>query len=304
MIVQANLSGIQAFCLTYELGNFTEAAKSLDVTPQAVSRAVGRLEQDLGVSLFRRNTRQLNATEEGRIYYESARNALQALLDAEQALHPSAKANIQGTVKLSVPSSFAQHRLAHWMLDLQKRLPEVKLDLKISNQNKDFVEQGFDLAIQEGDVRKKANVTQRKLGDFSLGVFVAPSYIKAHGEPQLPMELEQHHCVLSSRVGSTKVLPWTFSPSPDVLIPPSSILIHDDLQTMIALAKAGAGFIQTYHFLVETDLKAGRLVEVLRPYGGCTRSFSLLYTSDTKDKPAVQAVIDVLMEKSLQDPRH
>jgi DNA-binding transcriptional LysR family regulator len=303
MIVQANLSGIQAFCLTYELGNFTEAAKAMGLSPQAVSRAVGRLEQDLGVTLFRRNTRHLHATEQGRLYYVASRAALDQLLDAERVLAGDQANTSQGRVRISVPTTYGHHRFLPWMAEFQAQYPGIEVEVEVSNENVDFVREGFDMAIRMGDIKKDASYVARRLGDFSLGVFASPIYLAKHGIPAYPMELEQHRCVVFVRPSSGKVLPWVFSPEPEVLIPPSSIKVRHDVLGLISVARTGGGLIQLYHYLVEHELERGELVEVLQAYGGKSRPFSLIYPIDNKDIPSIRAMIDFIMERSLQDPR-
>ena len=303
MIMQANLSGIQAFCLAYELGNFTEAAKALDVSPQAISRAVARLESELGVTLFRRSTRHIHATEQGRLYYAGAKEALQTLLEAERQLLVSEEARLEGRVRLLLPSAYAHRRVLPWLSDFQEEHAGVQVELTISNRQLDFVQEGYDLAIRAGDVKRSTAYTARKLGDFSLGVFASPGYLATHGTPTFPMDLEQHRCVLFTRPNSNKILPWTFSPDPDVFIPPSSLRVSQDELALVTLAKQGAGFVQLQHFLVQEELERGELVEVLQSYGGRARSFSLLCQTALAQDPAVQTLVDFIMERSLQDPR-
>lgn len=303
MIMQANLSGIQAFCLAYELGNFTEAAKALDVSPQAVSRAVARLEADLGVTLFRRSTRHIHATEQGRLYYTSARDALQALLEAERKLLAEEEDRIEGCVRVLLPTAYAHRRFLPWLARFQNHFPGIDVELTISNRQLDFVAEGFDLAIRAGDVKRSSSYTIRKLGDFSLGVFASPAYLAEQGTPTFPMELEQHRCLLFTRPHSNKVLPWTFSPDPDVFIPPSSIRVSQDELGLVTLAKQGAGFVQLPHFLVRDELERGELVEVLRSHGGRARTFSLLCHAERLEDLAVQKLVEFVMERSLQDPR-
>ena len=303
MIMQANLSGIQAFCLAYELGNFTEAAKALDVSPQAISRAVARLEGELGVTLFRRSTRHIHATEHGRVYYASARDALQTLLEAERKLLAEESDLIEGCVRVLLPTAYAHRRFLPWLATFQQHYPGIDVELTISNRQLDFIKEGFDLAIRSGDVKRSPSYTVRKLGDFSLGVFASPDYLERHGTPTFPMELEQHRCILFTRPNSNKVLPWTFSPDPDVFIPPSSIRVSQDELGLVTLAKQGAGFVQLQHFLVQEELERGELVEVLQSHGGRARAFSLLCHAERAEDIARQKLVEFVMERSLQDPR-
>src|SRR5689334_22488417 len=97
--------GVELFVTTVEAGNFTRAAAKLALTPAAVSRAIARQEERLGVLLFRRTTRKVELTSEGQTYFETCRQALALLDDAERSLTQK-KARASGLVRLSVPTTY------------------------------------------------------------------------------------------------------------------------------------------------------------------------------------------------------
>ena len=306
-LIQANLSGIQAFHKTYELGNFTEAAKALGLSPQAVSRSVGRLEEDLGVVLFRRNTRSLHATEHALHYYEGTRDALQALYGAERRLRPPEEQGgaLQGSVRLSAPTTYGHRRLMPWLGAFGRLHPQIEIDLEVSQGREDLEAlcASTDLVIRAGALKRASGLIAQRLGDFTLGVFASPSYLREHGEPDFPQELERHRCVTFMRPGSERVLPWVFSPQPEVWLPPSQIRVRQDALGLVSLACQGAGLIQAHHYLVERELERGELLEVLKPFGGCTRSFWLIHEPARGQRDEVRAMIEFIMERSLRDAR-
>jgi DNA-binding transcriptional LysR family regulator len=289
----ATLPNIEAFCLAFEANSFTKAASMIGLTPQALSRAVARLEASLGVTLFRRTTRQLHPTDQGRSYYEACRQAITVLADAEQQLSKRQK-NPTGKVRISAPTTYGHHRLLPSLAEFCREFPEVEVEVNISNRNIDFVQEGYDLAIRMGVIQDKTFVS-RCLGDFTLGIFASPEYLKGQKAPASLDELQGHRCIVFLLPRTGRVLPWEFSVAPKQYTPRQAYQVSDDALGLITLARAGVGLIQTYHFLVEQELSRGELVEVLPALGGSTRRFSLLYPKAVAQTRASRVLLDFIL---------
>lgn len=295
--LESTLPNLLSFCRTFERGSFTRAAKALRVTPAAVSRSVARLERALGATLFRRTTRELRPTAKGRAYYEKCAAALrllatgeQELLDAEDGPAP------HGLVRISVPTTYGLRRLLPQMGGFRERYPGIELELHVSNQNIDFVREGFDLAVRMG-VIGDAGMVARKLGDFPQGVFASPDYLARRGTPRGIEALADHDCIAFLMPSTGRVLPWLFASPNRELLPSAQVRCAEDPHGGLALCKAGLGLFQTYRFLVEEEVARGELVEVLRGRSGRTRRFSLLYPKDGLRSRAVRAVTDFILER-------
>src|SRR6186713_1148446 len=141
------LGSIELFCLAAEHQGFTAAAAIAGVTPAAVSRSIGRLEERLGARLFVRTTRQIRLTDAGRAYFERCRAALDQLVDAEREVGGQ-QARPSGTLRISVPTTYGHHRLLPMLPAFMQAHPDVKVELHVSNRNIDFGDEGFDLAIR------------------------------------------------------------------------------------------------------------------------------------------------------------
>jgi DNA-binding transcriptional LysR family regulator len=297
--VLSTLPNLESFARTYETGSFTSAARVLSVTPQAVSRSVARLEHTLGVTLFRRTTRTCAPTEAALRYYELCKQALSLLAIGERELASGKKA-VQGQVRISVPTTFGHQRLLPWLGRFRERAPEVDVEVNVSNQNIDFVTDGYDMAIRMGVVRDASQMV-RKLGDFPLGVFASPSYLGRYGTPKTPADLERHHCLGFVMPRSGRILPWTFRPGPRSFRPDARYRCSDDVLGLVTLARAGVGLIQLYDYLVEEDLAGGILVEVLAPFRGESRPFSLLYPRAVVPSRAARTLIDFIVEQAREE---
>jgi len=286
----STLPNVEAFCQTFATGSFTKAARALGVTPQATSRSVARLERTLGVELFRRTTRHLAPTDAARRYYARCTQALALFAIAEREA-AAGHAALEGCVRISVPTTYGHHRLLPSLAAFRERHPGIEVELNVANRNIDFVRDGFDLAIRMGSAID-AGLIARKLGDFPLGVYAAPSYLARHAAPRAPSELADHTCLAFVMPSSNRVLPWSFVPGPQRFVPAAPYRCSDDPLALITLARAGLGLIQIYDFLVEDDLARGRLVEVLAPYRGRSRPFSLIYPRAPRQARAVRALIE------------
>ncbi len=297
--MQARLVSVEAFCLSYELGNFTQAAKALGVTPQAVSRSVAKLEQSLQVALFRRNTRHIEATEAGRNYYRACKEALQILSTAEAQVRGQ-EDQLAGEVRVSVPTTYGNHLFLPQLAEFRARFPRIHVEVEVSNRNIDFVKDSFDMAIRMGPL-PDASFVARRLGEFSLGVFASPKYLKQRPRPTRLAELEDHECALFVMPRTGRILPWVFLPGPESIVPPAALRVRDDVTGLVAFARAGGGLIQIYHYLVREELARGELVEVLSGYSGHTRRFSLIYPREATERPAVRALVEYVVEMSQAD---
>lgn len=290
--LQSTLPNLLTFCATFELGSFSEAARRLGVTPQAASRSVARLEETLGVPLFRRTTRTVTPTDEARAYYQTARQVLALLSQAERDVSRRDGAEA-GMVRLSAPTSYGHHRLLPSLAAFRERHPTIELEVHIGNRNVDFTREGFDLAIRLGTIREKGLIT-RKLGDFSLGVWGSPAYLARRPAPRTPAQLDDHDCITFVMPSTGRVLPWTFVPAPRAFTPRAAVRCSEDVLALLTLARAGLGLVQTYDFLVEKDVERGLLVEVLRDFRGASRPFSLVYPATPRRAPPARVLIEFL----------
>ncbi|MDQ8020701.1 MAG: LysR family transcriptional regulator [Moraxellaceae bacterium] len=290
------LGSIELFCKAAELGGFTAAAEALGVTPAAVSRAIGRIEERLGVRLFVRSTRRMRLTDDGQLYHEQCRQALAQIEEAERAItgHQAVPA---GVLRISVPTTYGHSRVMPMLPAFRARYPAVSVEVEVSNRNIDFVEQGFDLAIRLG-APPDSRLVARKLEDASMGVFASPDYLSRHGEPRTLDELQQHVSAQFVRPSTGRVMPWVFRrDGADIELQlDSPVRVLEDVLGCVSFARAGGGLVQIYHFVVAEQLARGELVEVLQPYAGRSRPFSILYPHNRHLSARVRAFVDFMLQ--------
>lgn len=288
---------VELFCAVAEAQSFTSAARRLGLTPAAISRAIAKQEAALGAVLFRRTTRSMHLTDEGRGYFERCREALALLEGAERALVDGDDA-LRGVVRVSAPTTYGPFRLAPFVAGFVERHPDVDVDLRLENRNVDFVTDGCDLAIRMGELAD-SSLLARRLEEASVGVFASAAYLARRGKPRTADDLERHALLGFVRPSTGRVLPWIFREkdgAPFEITPTVRLRCSGDPLANIALARAGAGLVQCFRFLVERDLAAGDLVEVLPKFAHRTRPFTLLQPPSARaPRRAVRRFADELV---------
>jgi DNA-binding transcriptional LysR family regulator len=193
MVREINRSGeMEVFVRAVEFGGFSPAARALRMTPSAVSKLVARLERRLGARLINRSTRKLLLTAEGAAFLERARSVLADLDEAERAV--AAGAVPRGLVRVNCNVPFGQHRLLPLIPQFTAAHPEVRLDIVLTDQVVDLMDERADVAIRLGAMRP-SQLIARKLGQSRMAVVAAPAYLARRGVPQTPDDLAAHNCI-------------------------------------------------------------------------------------------------------------
>jgi DNA-binding transcriptional LysR family regulator len=260
------------------------------------------MEARLGARLFVRSTRQIRLTDDGRSYFEQCEQALAQIEQAGRVVS-GRQGEPSGTLRISVPTTYAHHRLFALLPDFQAAYPKLKLEVSVSNRNIDFVEEGFDLAIRLG-APADSRLVARPLEEATLGVFASPAYLKRRGTPSQPDELRQHDCIPFVLPRTGRAVQWLFREggvdterSVD-----GPVRVLDDVLGCVNHARAGGGLCQIYHFIADAAVRRGELKEVLQPYGGRSRPFTILYPHNRHVAPRVRAFVDFVVAR-LSDPK-
>lgn len=285
-------AGIVPFVTAAEAGGFTAAAERLGVTPAAVSKAVRRLEAELGVRLFDRTTRRVQLSGEGRRFFERCRAAMDAVRDGRDAL-ALARADPRGEVTLSLSPAVAPPVVAR-LGRLVARHPSLTVHLRISDRVARLVDDGVDVALRTGPL-PDSTLVGRPLRRIRWATVAAPAYLATAPAPRAPADLERHRCVVFVAPGGPA--PWTFVVDGEPLVVrPTARLDLDSGPLTVAAAEAGLGICQAFDFMVEDSVRAGRLVPVLEGFAADGPPMTALCLPDRQRLPRVRAVLDFLAE--------
>jgi len=288
------LTGLIAFARAGSLGSYTAAARSLSVSPSAISKSIQRLERHLGISLFTRTTRSLTLTAEGRDLHE---RALRLLRDAEEIeqVAKTARAEPAGTLRIAASLPIGLHVIAPALPQFRKLHPKVTIDLRLSDHMVDLIEEGIDLAVRIGDLND-SRLLSRRLSGHRLCCYASPDYLAMRGTPKHPDSLDGHETVNLRYQSTGQVFRWPFRIGDrDIEIVPSSGVIVDASEAVIATIAAGAGIGMVTSFMVAPWVKRGELIPVLSDFAVERHNITAVWPESRRTNPAVRAFLNELI---------
>jgi DNA-binding transcriptional LysR family regulator len=287
------LGSMKIFVAVVEGGSFAAAADKLEISRAMVSKQIQKLEEHLGTRLMNRTTRRLSLTETGRAFYERSVQIVSDVEEAEQIAGQMTRVP-QGVLRVTIPLSYGQHRLAVIIGDYTQAYPQVKLDISLSDRKVDLVDEGFDLAIRIGAL-PQSDLIARKIGGVRSIVCAAPSYLAKMGTPQTPADLGAHACLGYALTGTGA--DWRLEGLHDAVVIPISGPIRADNGDIIRLAALrGAGIVFQPHFIVGDDIEAGRLIRVLPDWQSAELGVYAVYPSRKHLSAKVRTFVDFLVE--------
>lgn len=295
MISSERLNGIRAFVQAEQSGNFARAADRLGLSQSAISKAVARLEDRLGVQLFFRTTRHLSLTDEGRSYYQSCVRALAELEAAESAL-ADRKASPSGTLRINLPDLFGRKWVIPALFDLGREYPLLNLEVSFENRVIDLAEEGFDLSVRIGELADSTGLIARKIGMQDLVICGAQSYFATRPKPVVPDDLANHHCITHLRQGHDE--PWIFL-SDKRGVQRVNVRGQHRFASFDVIATAviaGMGIAQLPAWLVADQLAAGELVPVFGDRRQPRLPIHIVWLEAKGMAPRVRVTVDALVQ--------
>ncbi|CAN5694376.1 LysR family transcriptional regulator [soil metagenome] len=254
------LEALRVFCAAADAANFRDAAVRLSVSPQVVTRAVRELEEELGEPLFHRSTRGVQLTDFGRQLADRARTAVGGVDALFHRLDRRALSQHAGTVRVAAPHVYAR-LIPQALAPLLAAHPGLVLDLRLSEQHADVVDQQIDIGVRVGPMRDTRFVA-RTVGHMPLHVVAAPALLDRLGTPQDIDALSAMPMTALIDRSSGRPWPWSFSKRRLITVA-SPAFVADDIHAECAAVLAGVGFGQLIGLLAEPWLQSGALVPVL-----------------------------------------
>ncbi|WP_022951307.1 LysR family transcriptional regulator [Leucothrix mucor] len=241
--------------MVVDSGGFSAAAEAMDIQVARVSRAVNKIEQQLGVTILNRTTRRVALTDEGRQFVESVRAGLLQLQRAEDELVSRGELP-QGRLRIDAASPFLFHQLVPLVKEFRTAYPDIQLELTSNEGYVDLLEKRTDVAIRIGKL-EDSTLHVRPLGKSLLNVVAAPDYLASRGTPQTVSELAQHE--LLGFIDMKVLNHWPLKGC-EPITPTIGVSNGESLRQ---LALTGNGIACLSGFMVNEDLAAGRLVKLL-----------------------------------------
>ena len=286
-----DFSAITSFVRVVEARSFAAAAVQLGMTPSGVSRAVSRLEEQIGVRLLFRSTRALRLTDDGESFYQRCKAILADLGEAVDALN-YARTKPSGKLRVAVNVSVGRAALIPNLADFEAKYPDIRLELSMSDRNIGLIEEGIDCAIRMGEL-EDSNLIARKLGYFNNVLCAAPAYLERHGTPVSIDDLKQHRCINYVYPTSGRAYQWQFdTPDGRVALDVDAHLLINDGESVIQAAMAGLGIIQTPHWLAASAIGYGKLKVIMEDTISTGSPVWLVYPQKKHLSARVQAFLE------------
>mgnify|MGYP001555211515 CR=1 FL=1 len=286
------LRAMETFVAVVEGGNFTEAAKRLDISAVMVGKYVRELEERLGARLLERTTRRQSPTDAGRVFYEDAKRALEHMRIAETSVE-RLRASPSGTLRISAPITFGACVIAPLTATFRQMYPLVRVELELSNRNANLIDEGFDLAIRIGELGD-ADLIAKPLTMYRMVICASPGYLAQYGRPETPQDLSAHHC-LSHAVWNNRS-GWKLEDGDSPRLATEPVFTCNDGNGLRMAAIAGAGLLLQPEVLVAHDLASGTLVQVLQAYSPKPHPVHIVYRHDRRPLPKLTRFVAHLLE--------
>lgn len=286
------IDNIRLFLTINEKGSLVAAGREVGLSATTVSERLAALEAHYGVVLFNRTTRSLSLTDEGRTLLNGAKIVLGEIQELDARIRHGAE-TLSGPIRISAPIDIGRSIVSPVISSFTEEHPEISIELVLSDGYVDIVGQGFDLALRFGAVTD-STLRTRNLGQFRRIVCAAPSYIAAHGAPQIPAELTQHNCLIM-RFGATLDNVWRFEvdKKPQTVTVRGNKIVNDG-SLVRQWALEGHGVILKSELDVASDLHAGRLVALLECFASPPNPLQMMFPPGRAQPRRVRALAEAL----------
>ncbi|MCI5050486.1 MAG: LysR substrate-binding domain-containing protein [Rickettsiales bacterium] len=256
-----HISRIGMFLEVAKHESFAAAARSLGVTGPALSKQVQALEDQLGVRLLHRTTRLVTLTEEGALYSDRARKALEDLHEAEQQIQ-ELKACPTGLLRVNAPMSFGKRFLAQPIAAFARDYPEVTLEVDFDDRRVDVLAEGYDVVIRIGAL-EDSSLIARKIADCPILMCASPELVTQYGKPKHPKELSHWPGVIYSKHGISNEWRYRAADGSTGQVTLNRTLAANNAEMMLEACLSGVGVALLPVFSAATHIKAGQLVRLL-----------------------------------------
>lgn len=284
---------LSVFVAVAEQRGFAAAARVLNLSPPAVTRAVAALERHLGVTLFHRSTRAVSLTDDGASLLDRARRILADIREAEQ-IAMGGRSVPRGQLYVTAPVIFGRLHVLPVISALLASHTGLNARMMLLDRNVRIVEEGVDVAVRIGTL---ADSTLRTvtIGSVRQTIVASPGYLAEHGLPIDHGDLAQHRCIMGSGVrAGTR---WSFGARGERLLEIVPRLTVNGIDAILAAAEAGVGLANVLSYQSAAHIASGRLIEVLADHAPSAMPVSLLYDPGRAAMPAVRVFIDAMREK-------
>ncbi len=288
-------TGVVPFVVAAESASFRRAAQRLGLTPSGVSKAITRLEAELGARLLNRTSRSVTLTEEGQVFLRACRQAMEQVSAARERLHEQQRSP-RGTLVVSLPLILGRRVILPALRGLLARHPLLAVRVSLTDRFVQLADENVDVAVRIG-AKPDSRLTRRKLSRVRWQTVAAPSYLSRHGVPAHPKDLSGHEC-LRFVLPDGRLEPWHFRgvDAERGATWWSGSLCSDSGDALIDAAIAGHGVFQAHDYAVADAIHRGELVALLPEFAAPGPEIDLLVAPGKRSSPKVRAFVDLVAQ--------
>ena len=282
---------LKSFHAAAEAGSLTAAGERLGISQSAVSRQISALEEQLGVSLFQRHARGLVLTDAGHTLHRSTMDMASAAQSANAALRDQQDV-AQGDLVVTAPVAFGSTWLVPRLGNFINDNPGMRVDLRLDDsESYDLLKLEAECAIRLW-AADKSDLIQRKLGMVATNLYASPEYLKEHGTPRTPQDLDNHRIIgYGSQNSPLDAMSWAQRVGRDDTLPRKATLTVSNVPAMLRAVEAGVGIADLPDYMASA---VPRLVRVLPDHTGPSFDLYFVYPSDLKRSKRINAFRDFL----------
>jgi len=290
------VNDVMLFLRIFDAGSISAAARSLDLSVSLASQRLKRLERELGVPLFHRSTRKLLPTPEALLLAEQGRPLVEDLEALTGNLREASR-GVGGVLRLTTSSTFGRQYISPLLPEFLAAHPRLKLGVDLTDEMRDVVAGGFDLAVRIGAL-SDSSLVARPIAVNRRVLCASPEYLKRRGTPTHPRELADHDCLLlTSSAGRQDT--WRLKDGHGrehvVRVDGPIEANQGELLRDASVAGLGIALHSTWH-IVE-DLRAGRLEVVLPKYAPPATKIHAVMPRRRLVPPRVRVFVDFLARR-------
>lgn len=286
---------LRLFCRVVEAGSLRAAAMEFGIDPSNVTRRLVALEQRLGTKLVHRSRVRSTPTDIGQAYYEQLTRIL-AELDQLETEVGGAAIEPRGLLRVAAPSVFGARHVTGWLYELQASAPKLAIDLVLSDQPIDLVEQRIDLAIRIGAL-KDSSLTVSRLGTMHAALVAAPRYLARAGTPRTPQELEAHQHVLHANALQSEDLELVGPRNKQARVHCRSRFRVSSMLGVEHAVLAGAGFNAGPLWLYADAIESGELVHLLPDWKLPTTTVQAVTVAGRQRPAKIRSALELLQAR-------
>jgi DNA-binding transcriptional LysR family regulator len=280
-------------------GSFSAAARSLEIPRSTVSARVRALEQSLDVRLLRRTTRRNALTDDGRAFYDNVASAVDAVRTAAAGVH-GAHGALSGIVRLTAPPEYPLEIISAAVTAFQTLHPRVDVDVMLTNQATDFVDERVDLAIRGGP-GGNAGLISIRLPDIAFGLYASPDYLAARGRPRRIADLGHHRLLWFKNQNRRRLLGLPRALQNQKQRDEPSVAA-DSMTLLKQLTMDGSGIAVLPRHLCRAEVARGRLAHLLPAFRGADIASVRLLLLSRRDIPARVRAFAEQLKAAATDP--